>query len=346
MTIRYATPAEITNWNNHILTNPDAGNIFQSAEFAQQKQLGGWMPRHIVADNLALTVLEKSIIGLGRLWYLPKGPGVISTDELQLLLPELQRFARQAGVFVVKIEPELVADDATVYELKSMNLIDVSPIQPNHSTVNVNLNEPIDDIMSHLNQKGRHAINRARRDGATAVAVDSTDENCQIMYRLLADTAAGSFRIRSYDYYRTFWQRYADANMGQLFFAYVDGQIVAGAFALIMGTKSTYKDGASIRERTAYGASHLLQWTVIEWAKSRGALTHDLCGTPPSDQIKDVNHPYYGLGRFKTSFNKHVTDYVGAYDLVVKPLPYRIWTKIGKRITLRLHSQRHHENWW
>lgn len=346
MTIRFATPAEITDWNTHILTNPDGGNVFQGVEFAQQKHLGGWKTQHVIADNLALTVLEKSIIGLGKFWYIPKGPGVISTNELALLLPELKVFARKSGAFAVKIEPELLADEANISELASFNLIKNTPIQPNYSTVNVNLNEPLSDILAHLNQKGRHAINRARRDGVTTVQVDSTDENCQVMYRLLADTAAGSFRIRSFEYYRTFWQRYAAAGLGQLFFAYVDGQIVAGAFALILGTKSTYKDGASIRERTVYGASHLLQWHVIEWAKSRGALTHDLCGTPPADEIKNANHPYYGLGRFKTSFNKQVTDYVGAYDLVVNPTAYRLWAKIGERIVLRLHSKRFHENWY
>ncbi|MEO7904898.1 MAG: peptidoglycan bridge formation glycyltransferase FemA/FemB family protein [Candidatus Saccharimonadales bacterium] len=346
MTIRFATPSETTDWNNHILQNADGGNIFQSQEFAQQKQQSGWTPRYIVTGDTAMTVLQKHIIGLGNHWYIPKGPGVIDVVQLQTLLPELRQFARQNNVFSVKIEPEIIDSEDARIELNNLELIRTTPIQPNAATVNVNLNESLDEIMAHLNQKGRHAINRARRDGVTIAAVDSSDENCQIMYRLLADTAAGSFRIRSYDYYRTFWQRYADVSKGQLFFAYVDGQIVAGAYAMIFGTKSTYKDGASIRDRTTYGASHLLQWSVIEWAKSRGALTHDLCGTPSAANIKDQTDPYYGLGRFKTSFNKQVTDYIGAYDLIIKPASYRIWTNIGERITLRLHTIRHHENWW
>lgn len=346
MIIRYATPAEISDWNTRILANPDGGNIFQGVEFAEQKQQAGWTPRYVVTGELSLTILEKSIIGLGKFWYLPKGPGIVSTTELANLLPALRTFAAKTGVFVVKIEPEIIASDDTLRELIDMDILSVTPIQPNHSTVNVDLSESLDNILKNLNQKGRHAINRATRDGVTAEAVASTDANCQIMYRLLADTAAGSFRIRSYDYYRSFWQHYTKAGIGQLFLAYVDGQIVAGAFALVFGTKSTYKDGASIRERTAYGASHLLQWTVIEWAKSRGALTHDLCGTPPANEITNADHPYYGLGRFKTSFNKHVTDYVGAYDLVIKPTPYRIWSSVGERLALRIHSKRFNENWY
>ncbi|MFI5212819.1 MAG: lipid II:glycine glycyltransferase FemX, partial [Candidatus Saccharimonadales bacterium] len=149
-----------------------------------------------------------------------------------------------------------------------------------------------------------------------------------------------------FHYYKSFWQRFAEADLGQLFFAVVDGEVIAGAYAVVFGSKSTYKDGASVRERPVYGASHLLQWRVIEWAKARGAIVHDFCGAPPSDQINNPDHPHYGIGRFKTSFNKEVTDYVGAYDLIIRPLQYRVWSTVGERVVIRLHTQRHHENWY
>lgn len=346
MTIQFATPDQISTWNDRVLANPGGGNIFQGAEFAEQKKLGGWTPRFIMAGDVAVTALEKSVIGLGKLWYLPKGPGVSSVRQLDELLPELRAFAAKNGVFMVKLEPELPKSDETVADLMKLGLRKVAPIQPNASTVLLDISDDLDTVMARLNQKGRHAIRRAERDGVTVQQVPSSDENCQLMYRLLAETAAGSFRIRSYEYYKTFWQRYENAGLGQLFFAYVDGQVVAGAYALVFGEKSTYKDGASVRERPAYGASHLLQWHVIEWAKAHGAKIHDFCGTPPSDQIKNEQHPHYGIGRFKTSFNKEVTDYVGAYDLVVKPGAYKLWAKFGEKVVLRLHNELHHENWY
>ena len=346
MTIRFATPDEINTWDEHILTNADAGNIFQGYAFALQKQTSGWKPRFIMLGDTAITMLERSIPGLGKFWYAPKGPGAIDTTELGVILPKLQEFASSHGAFAIKIEPELIDTAKIQAELHRLGLLPVAPIQPNYATVNVNLNEPIGDILAHFNQKGRHAVNRAIRDGVTVQLVDTTDTNCQIMYRLLADTARQSFRIRSYGYYRSFWQRYASRGDGQLFFAYVDNEIVAGAFAVTYGTKSTYKDGASIRARTVYGASHLLQWHVMQWAKAQGSLVHDLCGTPPSADIKNTDHAYYGLGRFKTSFNKQVTDYVGAFDVVIKPRSYKIWSRCGERIVRKLHSVRHHENWY
>lgn len=344
--MRFAHASEISRWNDLILANPDSGNVFQGVEFAEQKRSSGWKPLFIMADTLAITVLAKYMPILGWIWYLPKGPGVATPSTLESLIPELGRFAHQNGAFMVKIEPEFIATPATLKQLSRLTLKRVTPIQPNFSTVLIDLSPDLDTVMANLNQKGRHAIRRAERDGVTTAAVESSDENCQLMYKLLADTAEGSFRIRSYEYYKTFWQRYSAAGFGQLFFAYVDDQVVAGAYAIAFGQKGTYKDGASIRERTIYGASHLLQWRVIEWMKSRNVIIHDLCGAPPSDQIKNEQHPHYGIGRFKTSFNKQVTDYVGAYDLAVKPLRCAIWSKIGERIVLRLHNKRFNENYY
>lgn len=346
MIARIATMDEITSWNSHILSNPDGGNVFQGKEFAEQKQLSGWIPRYVFINELAITVLEKSIFGLGKVWYLPKGPGVTSVRQLAEILPQLKGMADSLGVFVIKIEPELLQDKQTVTDLLKLGLLKVTPIQPNFSTVTLDLTASLDDILANLNQKGRHAIKRAQRDGVTVKQVEASDENCQKMYRLLAATAEGSFRIRNYGYYRTFWQRYESADEGQLFFAYVDNKIIAGAYGLIFGEKSTYKDGASVKERTVYGASHLLQWQLICWAKLKGASKHDFCGSPPSEHIKDATHPHYGIGRFKTSFNKQVTDYVGVYDLPVRRSAYKLWRKLGERIVVKLHNMRFHENWY
>ncbi len=349
MDIRFATTAEIAEWNGHILANPDGGNVFQGAQFAEQKKLGKWTARHVISGDIAITLLEKPVSSLGKVWYAPKGPGVTTVVQLGDILQDLRKFAAQNGVFVVKLEPELEKTDSALLALKELGLIETTPIQPNFSTVLIDLSPDIDTIMQSLNQKGRHAIRRAERDGVTVEMVETTAANCHTFYDLLVQTAqtqgfAGS--LRSYEYYEQFWQRYSAAGLGQLFFAYFNGNIVAGAFAMVFGDKSTYKDGASLRVEGAYGVTHLLQWHVICWAKEHGSRLHDLCGAPPSDQIDNPEHPHYGIGRFKTSFNKHVTDYIGTYDLVVKPLHYTLWTKFGEKLTKRLWYKKHHESWY
>lgn len=343
MNMRFATAEEIASWDTIVPDNPDGGNVLQGYVFTDLKRASGWQPRYIMCDTAAMTAMEKSIPLLGKVWYLPKGPGAATVGELRAVLDELIPFARANGVFSVKIEPELPLGT----DLGNLPVVPTRPIQYNCSTVVVDLHNDLDTVMKALPQKGRHAIRRAERDGVTVELVDSTPENCDKMYELFTETAQGAgFTIRSREYYHQFYRRYSDAGQGQLFFAYFDGKLVAGAFALMYGCKSTYKDGASIREKTTYGASHYLQWKVIEWAKSRGSIAHDLCGTPSAAEINNPDHPFYGLGRFKTSFNKTVTDYVGALEVPIVGWKSRLWMKYAEKVVRRLWFKRHHESYY
>ena len=343
MNARFAKTDEIKHWNSHILKNPDNGNIFQGYEFAEQKKLSGWLFRYVIVDNIAILILEKHITLMGKLWYIPKGPGVNSTEQLSKLLVILHRFALKNAVFTIKIEPEIQLGS----NLNNLNITATRPIQPNFSTVLMNINPDIDTILSNLPQKGRHAIRRAKRDGVIVKKVVSSDRNCRIMYDLLYETAQDAkFGVRSFNYYREYWQRYETADIGQLFFAFYKGKVIAGAYVLAFGIKGTYKDGASIRQKTAYGASHLLQWHAIKWLKTKGVSIYDLCGAPPIDQIKNTNHPHYGIGLFKTSLSKNITQYIGAYEVPVKNLRSKLWTKYIEKIVRRIHYKIKHESYY
>lgn len=329
MTARYATSKEIKKWDDLIVKNPDGGNVFSSSEYAEIKKLTGYTPRYIIVNKCAVLVLEKKTPPLGTFWYLPKGPGVTASKQLFDTLEAIRPLAKKAGAFVLRVEAELDRSSRPTLERYGMKM--AAPIIPNPSTITIDISEPLETVLASLPQKGRHAIRRAGRDGVTVKRVAATEESAQIMYALLSATAEGQFGIRNYTYYKTFWQTFEKTGRGQLFFAYFEGAVVAGAYAMVLGEKSTYKDGASVRERSAYGASHLLQWNVIEWAKEKGARIHDFCGSPPSEDLKNPNHPHYGVGLFKLSFSKDVHDFIGCYDFVLSKIRYVSWLKFGER---------------
>lgn len=342
------TPHQVETWDALLVQNPDGGNVFQSQEMAETKRRGGWTPQYLMINERAVTVLEKRVPLLGNYWYIPKGPGVTEASQIIDLLPSLKKNAKQAGAFVVKIEPELLESDQTKAALREAGLVSTAAVQPNVSTVLLDLSHSIDEVMASLNQKGRHAIRRAERDGVIAAPVELTEENMRLMYDLLRNTAAGRFEssIRDYEYYREFWTAFSKTGRGQLFFAHFEEKLVAGAYCMYLGKKGLYKDGASIREKTAYGASHLLQWEVIKWMKEHGVESYDFCGAPHSTRINDESHKFYGVGRFKTSFNKTVTDYVGCYDLIIAPAKYALWRRFGQRIIVSLEWRLRHRQWF
>ena len=356
MNVRFATDKERDNWDALLSRNPDGGNIFQSKELTEFKQRSGWTPRFLIIENfdknksLAIAIQEKRIFGLGTLWYACKGPGITNVAQLEKIIKPLQAFANRYGVFAVKMESEILKSPETIAEMKQLGLEIVRPIQPNYSTIVLDISptKSEEELLRAMPKKGaKYAINRALRDGVIVEEVPCTSQNAHAFYDLWVETAqSAGFYIHDFTYHYEFWKTFCENNMGQLFFAKFQGQIVAGAFALCLEKKSTYKDGASVRVRKAYGASHLLQWRVIQWARKRGVTTHDLCGAPPSDRIHDKTHFLHGVGQFKTSFSKKVTDYVGAFDLVINARKYSVWRSLAERLLLRFYRNILRKNWY
>ncbi|MBK0419341.1 peptidoglycan bridge formation glycyltransferase FemA/FemB family protein [Leucobacter sp. CSA1] len=306
--------------------------------YLEQKREGRYRPRRLVVERagrpaVAVGVLAKRAPLLGEWWHLPAGPAGEDAAAVVEVAAAVARLARDRGAFLVKIEPRVAPVHAR--ELRALGYRECARIIPNPSTVLLDVSGSEDEVFARLGKKARNSINRARRDGIEVSRVPATDANCAALYGLLRETAEGRFVLRGEHYYRTFWQRFERAGEGQLFFAERDGRLVAGAFAMALGAKTTYKDGASVRAKTAYGASHALQWEVIRWANERGARVHDLCGAPPSDRTADTSHPLHGVGKFKQSFAPEITDYVGAFELPLSGWRYAVWSKLGDRLARR-----------
>ena len=91
-----------------------------------------------------------------------------------------------------------------------------------------------------------------------------------------------------------------------------------------------------MRELPVYGATQLLRWKTIEWAKSRGCASYDMCGSPSSDRINDETDPFYGIGRFKIAFSRTVVDYIGVWDYPLDAKKYRLFVRFTERAARRL----------
>jgi lipid II:glycine glycyltransferase (peptidoglycan interpeptide bridge formation enzyme) len=340
MTARFATDQELSTWNDRILQNPDGGNILQSIEYAGIKKLNGWTARYVIVDEYALTIIEKSLPFFGKLWYVSKGPGVATVEQLAAITPQLASLAKQAGAFVVRLDPELLASDVSIDQLNGLGLVKSRNIQANISTITVDLTPGTETVLQEMSQKTRHAIKRAAREGLVVKKVEINEENMSIMYELLTEAMSHvPTIIRSKEYYFNFWRTFDAAGIGHLFIAYDGDTPTAAAYILKYGTKATYKDGGSRKEKTIYGTSQALQWAAMEWCAEQSVTIYDLCGSPPSDKINDPTHPYYGFGRFKTGFNKNVTDYIGTFDLPISQFKNKLWTKYGDKIARRVYSR-------
>lgn len=347
-TARFATAEEIENWDKHVTANPNGGNMLQSAAYASVKNGSGWQVRFLVLEapgsasyNL---VLEKNFPILGRLWYLIKGPDLATPEDLKPALEACAAFARsrKLNVFTIKIEPDLVDAPGTQAILARSGLVKAPNIQSNDSTALLDISGPTDQVFKAISSRARNAIRRAEREGCEVVQKEQGPETYRALYELMADTvnAKGSMPLRSYEYYEQFWDEFCNRGQGSFFFAYEDGKPSVGAFVINYGGKATYKDGGSIQNRKQYGDSHLVQWAAIRRMQELGCTEYDFCGTPPSARIKDKTHTLFGMGMFKTSFTKTVTDFVGCHDYILSPLKHRLWVAGAEKVFRRIETAR------
>lgn len=347
-TARFATAEEIENWDKHVTANPNGGNMLQSAAYASVKNGSGWKVRFLVLENGGSAsynlVLEKNFPVLGRLWYLIKGPDLAAAADLKAALEACAAFvrSRKLNVFTIKIEPDILDSEEAQAHLKVAGLAKAPNIQSNDSTALLDISGPEEVVFKAISSRARNAIRRAEREGCEVVRKEHGPETYRALYDLMADTvnAKGSMPLRSYAYYAAFWDEFCNRGQGNFFFTYEDGKPSVGAFVINYGAKATYKDGGSTQNRKQYGDSHLVQWAAIRRMQELGCTEYDFCGTPPASQIKDKSHNLYGMGMFKTSFTKTVTDFVGCHDYVLSPLKHRLWVKGAEKVFRRIETAR------
>ena len=347
-TARFATAEEIENWDKHVTANPNGGNMLQSAAYASVKNGSGWKVRFLVLENGASAsynlVLEKSFPLLGRLWYLIKGPDLEAAADLKAALEACAAFVRgrKLNVFTIKIEPDIVDSEEAQARLLEAGLVKAPNIQSNDSTALLDISGPEEAVFKAISSRARNAIRRAEREGCEVVRQEHGPETYRALYDLMADTvnAKGSMPLRSYEYYAAFWDEFCNRGQGNFFFTYEDGKPSVGAFVINYGAKATYKDGGSTQNRKQYGDSHLVQWAAIRRMQELGCREYDFCGTPPASRIKDKSHNLYGMGMFKTSFTKTVTDFVGCHDYVLSPVKHKLWVKGAEKVFRRIETAR------
>ncbi|MHC6594555.1 lipid II:glycine glycyltransferase FemX [Arthrobacter sp. C152] len=347
-TARFATAEEIENWDKHVTANPNGGNMLQSAAYASVKNGSGWKVRFLVLEGAGTSsynlVLEKKVPLLGRLWYLIKGPDLQTAQDLKPALEACAALVRsqKLNVFTIKIEPDVVDSAEAQAHLAAAGLAKAPNIQSNDSTALLDISGTGEEVFKAISSRARNAIRRAEREGCQVVRQEQGPDTYRALYDLMANTvnAKGSMPLRSYDYYARFWDEFCDRGQGNFFFTYEDGKPSVGAFVINYGAKATYKDGGSTQNRKQYGDSHLVQWAAIRRMQELGCTEYDFCGTPPASRIKDKSHNLYGMGMFKTSFTKTVTDFVGCHDYVLAPLRNRIWLSGGEKVFRRIETAR------
>jgi hypothetical protein len=324
--VRFAVDDDIQRWDELLLQSPDEGTVYRSRANIDGMVLQGAKPVYLVVGGFAVTAFRVDVPLVGALWVL-FGPPVVEVHELIRSARAVAAFAAQYDVTAVRVRSQLKADPDDERLLRAQGFARV-PTWLDDSTVIVDLRGSEQDVQARFKKRARKSIRRATQEGVTVDRVPATDENCRVLYEMLDATSGGRFRIPGLETSTAVFQRYEASGHGQLFLARHDGEVVVGAFVSKFGKTALYLGAGSVRKRpgdpTLCGlggsrAAYALQWEIMRWAREQGCERYDLDGTPSSATISDLSHPRHGVGQFKTAFSEEITDYLGAYQIAVRP---------------------------
>jgi len=191
-------------------------------------------------------------------------------------------------------------------------------------------------LLEAMEGKTRYNIHLAERKGVSVrTAQDKTD--LRFFYDILKETAdRDQFLIRNFSYFERMWDLFVSRGAARIFLADYRGQAIAGTLAFRCGGRVWYLYGASSNRFRNVMPNHLLQWTMIRWAKEQGCNLYDFRGVPGS---ADLDDHLAGLYRFKKGFAAAFTEFIGEYDLILAPTWYFLWTRVlpaYQQVTRRL----------
>jgi peptidoglycan pentaglycine glycine transferase (the first glycine) len=305
---------------------------------------------HLVAAALALQ--RNIMIGgfshrMGVI-YVPKGPLLDWNDFplRQRVLKDLKEYAQKQSAIFIKIDPDLELGIgipgspgfnehhlglSVINELKADSWQFSEEQVQFRNTVLIDLEQSEEELLANMKQKTRYNVNLAMRKGVTIRTGKRTD--IDVLFKMYAETSIrDGFVIRNDSYYREVWNVFIsnqepkrfDQPIAEALVAEVEGEPVAGAIIFRFARKAWYLYGMSLLNHRDKMPNYLLQWEAIKRTKSAGCTVYDLWGAP--DEFIETD-PLWGVFRFKEGMGGIVHRYLGAWDLPVNRMLYRLYSK-------------------
>ncbi|MBO7938753.1 peptidoglycan bridge formation glycyltransferase FemA/FemB family protein [Streptomyces sp. S9] len=179
----------------------------------------------------------------------------------------------------------------------------------------------LEEIQGGLNQQWRRNIKKAEKAGVKVVR--GGPEDLPSFHALYVETAGRDrFVPRPLPYFQRMWTALnaEHPDRMRLYLAHHDGEVLAAATMLTVGTHVWYSYGASTARRREVQPNNAMQWRMMCDAHEAGAAVYDLRGI--TDTLEESNH-LLGLLRFKAGTGGEAVEYLGEWDFPLNRLLHR-----------------------
>ena len=339
-------------WNDIIADLPGA-HILQTWEWGEVKERYGWQALPQVWHDQDGQVVAAALILIRsiswgrfstpwRMMYIPRGPLLIDWSDAGLrnkILSGLRSLARRYNAIFIKIDPEVVVGRGetevqdhkageVIADLEAAGWIFSQEQVQFRNTMFLELERTLEELLAGMKQKTRYNVRLATKKGVQ-VRPGKTSE-LDLLYRMYAETSLrDGFTIRNKAYYNTVWSNFIEAGMAEPLLAEVEGEVAAGVIIFRFAHRAWYLYGMSQGSHREKMPNYLLQWEAITKAKEAGCNVYDLWGAPDEFVEEDS---LWGVYRFKQGLGAEVVRFIGAWDLPLKPVLYRLYTQMVPRL--------------
>jgi lipid II:glycine glycyltransferase (peptidoglycan interpeptide bridge formation enzyme) len=177
------------------------------------------------------------------------------------------------------------------------------------------------DLLAGFNQLWRRNIKKADKAGVEVVLGGFDD--LPAFHEVYVETAARDrFTPRGLAYFQRMWRAMAseDPDRIRLFLARHEGRVLAATTLVRVGRHSWYSYGASSNEGRDVRPSNAVLWAMVRDSLAAGSDVYDLRGI--SDTLDPDDH-LFGLIQFKLGTGGHALEYLGEWDLRLRPMMAR-----------------------
>lgn len=290
-------------WDAELEERASPAPLLQSWAWGLVQARAGWSIERLRLPGGTMASVQLRSVGPVREAYVPRGPVPASPDAIDALVI----WARGNGIARLVIEPE--APSSLTDALTMRRFAPAAPVQPNHTRI-LRLGPP-GEMLKGFRHGRRYNIRAGLRRG---VIVEEGQDALELARQSAAVERREGINLPDQRYYslllellpwcRTYVARHPATKeaLATVLVARHGGR----AYSLFAGRSGAHSE--LMGNDTAW-------WTAISSAAEAGCRDFDLWGVPPPDAGPE--HPWHGLGLFKSEFGGDAITYAGAWELVL-----------------------------
>lgn len=297
-----STAAE--RWDADLHERASPAPLLQSWGWGEVQAHAGWSVERLQSQThgaMATLLLRK--VGPAREAYVPRGPVPATAEAIDSVVD----WCRNHRVARLVVEPEAGEDLREV--LAQRGFTSVAPTQPQHTRI-VKLAPP-DDLLKTFHHGRRYNIRTGIKRG---VVVDEGGDAAELARQAAAVERRQSIHLPDRRYYQLLLDLLPWCHT---YTALAPEKLEPLAVVLVArydGRAYSLFAGRTGRRRELMG-NDLAWWFAISSAAEAGCSDFDLWGVPPPRASPD--HPWAGIGMFKSEFGGEEVSYTGAWELVL-----------------------------